>query len=122
MNTAYHIAAAKTNFQVLYELDKYGANIFIRNKENKTSFQVVNNNLLMLKIVKKLERKYYFINKLPQLIKIHPPEFKLININNILLNSGEYRHMYEILQKSKKDQFRLPPKRNSIFSNSLSRQ
>jgi ankyrin repeat protein len=38
LNTAFHIAAAKTNFQVLYELDKWGADIFVRNKENKTCF------------------------------------------------------------------------------------
>lgn len=38
LNTSFHIAAAKTNFQVLFELDKWGADIFIRNKENKTSF------------------------------------------------------------------------------------
>ena len=97
MNTAFHIAAAKTNFQVLFELDKHGANIFIRNKENKTCFQVVNNNLLMLKIVKKMERKHYFITMLPMIVKVHPPEHKIVAFNNILLNSGEYRNIYEIL-------------------------
>jgi ankyrin repeat protein len=64
LNSACHIAAAKTNFQILYDLSRCGSNIFVRNKENKTCFQVVNNNLLMLKIVKKLERKYFVKNKL----------------------------------------------------------
>ena len=58
-NTACHIAAAKTNYNVLFELEKWGADVFVRNKECKTVFQVVNNNLLMLKIVKKIERKQY---------------------------------------------------------------
>ena len=56
-NTAYHLAATRTNFDILYELDKYGADIYSRNKDNKTAFQLVNNNLLMLKIVKKIEKK-----------------------------------------------------------------
>lgn len=38
MNTAFHIAAAKTNFLALFELDRWGGDIFIRNKENKTCF------------------------------------------------------------------------------------
>ena len=57
LNTAYHLAATRTNFDILYELDKFGADIYSRNKENKTAFQLVNNNLLMLKIVKKIEKK-----------------------------------------------------------------
>ena len=89
LNTAFHIAAAKTNFAVLYELDRWGADIFMRNKENKTSFQVVNNNLLMLKIVKKLERKFYVTNNLKlEMAKVYPPEHRIISQNNILLNSG----------------------------------
>ena len=56
-NTAYHLAATRTNFEILFELDRQGADVFIRNKDNKTCFQLVNNNLLMLKIVKKIERK-----------------------------------------------------------------
>jgi ankyrin repeat protein len=38
LNTALHIAAAKTNYQVIFELDKWGADIFVRNRENKTCF------------------------------------------------------------------------------------
>lgn len=89
MNTAFHIAAAKTNFLVLFELDSWGGDIFIRNKENKTCFQVVNNNLLMLKIVKKLEKKYFISNFLMiELSKICPHESRLISQNSVLLNSG----------------------------------
>ena len=47
----------RTKFEIVYELDKYGADIFMRNKDLKTCFQHVNCNQLMLKIVKKLERK-----------------------------------------------------------------
>tara|TARA_B110000285_G_C15135075_1_gene626284 strand:- start:3093 stop:3233 length:141 start_codon:yes stop_codon:yes gene_type:complete len=38
LNTAYHLAATRTNFDILYELDKFGADIYARNKENKTAF------------------------------------------------------------------------------------
>jgi len=65
-NTACHIAAAKTNFNVLFELVKGGANIFRRNRENKTVYQLVNNNLLMLKIVKKIEKRQYYKEKVQE--------------------------------------------------------
>jgi arginine decarboxylase-like protein len=56
-NSAFHFAAIRTNFDALYELDTWGADIFNINREGKTCFNLVNNNLLMLKIVKKLEKK-----------------------------------------------------------------
>ena len=56
-NSAFHFAAIRTNFDALYELDRWGADIFNTNRDGKTCFNLVNNNLLMLKIVKKLEKK-----------------------------------------------------------------
>lgn len=101
----------------MFELDKWGADIFVRNRENKTCFQVVNNNLLMLKIVKQLERKYFVSTTLSkEWPKICPEEFKILLYNNILLNSGEYKQFKGILQKIKKDNLRKPSKNNSIFN------
>ena len=58
-NSAFHFAAIRTNFDALYELDRWGADIFNTNRDGKTCFNLVNNNLLMLKIVKKLEKKQF---------------------------------------------------------------
>ena len=44
---------------MVYELDRQGADIFERNRDLKSIFQYVNCNQLMLKIVKKLEKKQY---------------------------------------------------------------
>ena len=56
-NTAFHFAATRTNFEAIFVLDQWGADIFMKNRENRTCFQLVNNNLLMLKVVKKIEIK-----------------------------------------------------------------
>ena len=37
-NTAFHFAATRTNYEAIFELDKRGADIFIENRENKTTF------------------------------------------------------------------------------------
>ena len=37
-NTAFHFASTRTNFDILFELDGWGADIFLRHKENKTCF------------------------------------------------------------------------------------
>jgi phosphatidylserine decarboxylase len=51
------MAASRTKFDVFFELDRYKADIFVRNREFKSVFQYVNCNQLMLKLVKKIERK-----------------------------------------------------------------
>ena len=38
MNTAMHLAAQRANFDILFELDKRGCNIFLRNIHNRTCF------------------------------------------------------------------------------------
>ena len=38
MNTVCHISALKTNYTILFELERKGVDIFIRNLENKTCY------------------------------------------------------------------------------------
>ena len=51
----------------------------------------------MLKIVKKLERKYFFNKQVTQFLQIFPPEVKLVSFNSIMANTGEYRQLDETL-------------------------
>jgi len=37
MNTGFHLAAARSNYEMVMLLDRSGADIFVRNRENKTS-------------------------------------------------------------------------------------
>lgn len=117
-NSALHMAAHKANYRIIYELEKWGADLFLRNLDNKTPFQIVPNHLLLLKIIKKLEVKRFLEFKLELVHKIQPRESLIIISNRLLLNTGEYRLFQDSLQKIKKEWLRAPTlqKRNSIFS------
>lgn len=43
-NSVFHLAASRTKYEVFFELDKYKADIFARNREFKSVFQHVNCN------------------------------------------------------------------------------
>ena len=43
-NTPFHLAASRTKYEVVYQLDRRGAWIFERNRDQKTCFQYVNCN------------------------------------------------------------------------------
>ena len=73
-HTSFHFAATRSNFDVVFLLDNYGADIFQKNREQKTCYNQVNNNLLMLKLVKKLERKQFLNRHLGQISNIQPSE------------------------------------------------
>lgn len=49
----------RSKFDIMYVLMDHDADIFVRSRDGKTCFQYVNNNLLMLKVVKKLERRQF---------------------------------------------------------------
>lgn len=116
----------------MYQLDKRGAWIFERNRDLKTCFQYVNCNQLMLKIVKKLERKQYMANMVTEaVLKLRAGERLLLMSNTVRINTGEYRLLSDTSQKLKKDWLKGGPmpvilpnvlqgKRPSVFSRAAS--
>lgn len=126
------MAASRTKYDVVYQLDRRGAWIFERNRDLKTCFQYVNCNQLMLKIVKKLERKQYMANMVTEaVLKLRAGERLLLMSNTARINTGEYRLLSDTSQKLKKDWLKGGPmpitvpltmngKRPSLFSRAAS--
>lgn len=96
----------------------HGADIFIRSRDGKTCFQYVNNNLLMLKVVKKLERKQYLKDFIEFSPLIMPSEAQIICCYAVKLNTGSYKAIDWIIQRIKTEFFRpvVTQKRPSIFA------
>jgi ankyrin repeat protein len=57
--TPLHLACEISNYDTVSVLCENGSDLFIRNKQNKTPFTSVKNNLLMVKMLKKYERSYF---------------------------------------------------------------
>lgn len=118
-NTAFHLAGMRSRFDIMYLLQSYGADIFVRSREGKTCFHYVNNNLLMLKIVKKLERRQYLREFLDFCQVIAPSEAQFIYCYAVKLNTGDYKAVDWIIQRIKREFFRPTAKdqsRPSIFA------
>lgn len=117
-NTAFHIAGMRSKYEIMYILNEYGADIFVRSRDGKTCFQYVNNNLLMLKIVKKLERRQYLQEFMDFAPIIMPSEEQMICSYAVKLNTGGYKAIDTIIQRIKREFFRpeTAQKRPSIFA------
>jgi len=117
-NTAFHIAGMRSKYEIMYMLDQYGADVFVRSRDGKTCFQYVNNNLLMLKIVKKVERRQYVKDYLDFTPIIMPSENQIICSYSVKLNTGDYKAVDWIIQRIKREFFKpvVPQKRPSIFA------
>lgn len=117
-NTAFHIAGMRSKYEIMYILKQYGADIFVRSRDGKTCFQYVNNNLLMLKIVKKLERRQYLQDHLDFTSIIMPPESQIMCSYSVKLNTGDYKAIDCIIQRIKREFFKpvAAVKRPSIFA------
>jgi ankyrin repeat protein len=55
-DTALHLAVQVSCYEAVCYLCKFGADVFKRNNQNQTPFTQIQNNLLLLKLLKKQEK------------------------------------------------------------------
>ena len=60
--TPLHLAASNSYYDIVDALFQYKANLFAKNKDGATVFNAIQNNLLMIKLLKKEEKAYFIDN------------------------------------------------------------
>ena len=60
--TPLHLAASNSYYDIVDALFQYKANLFAQNRDGATVFTAIQNNLLMIKLLKKEEKAYFYDN------------------------------------------------------------